>query len=195
MKTKPQTAAEFMAELNANSEYQAMLAKQDEKRLKVVAKLKLASKPLDNALNAVCPFTIDNVWDLVNTRKRYDEALPVLFEHITKDYPDEILDGIARALAVPEALLYRPTLIKLFKQSPPVSSGFRYGLGIAIAHTTGPANLGETIELAKDKSLGDSRLALLLAIKHSHKPEAKQAIEELREDPDLAKEIASWKRK
>ena len=192
---KPQTAAEFMAGLNADPVFQADQAVRDKKRLEVVAKLKAASKPLDDALRAVCPLVTDGVWDLVNTRERYDEALPILFEHLTKDYPDEILDGIARALAVPQALPFRPTLISLFRRDPPVSEGFRFGLGLAIAHTTGPQNLAETIELAKDRSLGESRLALLLAIRHSRKPEIGQVIEELSSDPDLAKEIASWKRR
>lgn len=194
-KRKPQTAAELMAELNADPVFQAAQSARERQRLEKVEKLKAASKPLDDALRAVCPLVVDGVWDLVNTRERYDEALPILFEHLTKDYPDEILDGIARALAVPQALPYRPTLISLFRRDPPVSEGFRFGLGIAIAHTTGPDNLAETIELAKDRSLGDSRLALLLAIRHSRKPEARQAIEDLSSDPDLAKEIASWKRR
>ena len=193
-KRKPQTAAEFFAELNADPVFQAAQAERDKPRLEQVAKLKAASKPLDDALRAVCPLVTDGVWDLVNTGERYDEALPILFEHLTKDYPDEILDGIARALAVPQALPYRPTFIRLFRRDPPVSEGFRYGLGIAISRTTGPDNLQETIELAKDWSLGDSRLALLFAIRRSRKPEIRQVIEELSHDPDLAKEIASWKR-
>ena len=194
-KKKPQTAAEFMAELNADAKYQALIAEQNRVSAEKVAKLKVASKPLDDALRAVCPLVVDGVWDLVNTRERYDEALPILVEHLTRDYPDEILEGIARALAVPQALPYRHLLIDLFRRDPPVSEGFRFGLGVAIAHTTGPFNLAETIELAKDRSLGDSRLALLIAIRHARTPEARKAIEELSGDPDLAKEIASWKRK
>lgn len=195
IKKRPQTAAEFMAELNADPAFQAAQAEREKVHLEKVAKLKAASKPLDDALRAICPLVTDGVWDLVNTRERYDEALPILFEHLTKDYPDEILDGIARALAVPQALPYRPTLISLFRRDPPVSEGFRYGLGVAIAHTTGPHNLAETIELARDRSLGESRSPLLLAIKRSRKPEIRQVIEELSSDPDLAKEIASWKRR
>lgn len=190
---KPRTAAQLLAELHGNVEFQAARGQREWQRLKKVAQLKTASKPLDDALRAITPLVKNGVWDLVNIRKRYDDALPVLFEHLTKDYPDEILDGIARALAVPQALPYRAKLISLFRRDPPVSKGFRYGLGVAIAHTTGPHNLWETIELAKDRSLGESRAPLLLAIKRSRKPEIRQVIEELSKDPDLAKEISSWK--
>lgn len=194
-KRKPQTAAEFMAELNADPVFQATQAKREKVHLEKVAKLKAASQPLNDALRAVCPLVTESVDDLVNTRERYDEALPILFEHLTKSYPDEILNSIARALAVPQALPYRATFINLFRRRPPLSAEFRYALGLAIANTTGPDNLAETIELAKDRSLGDSRLALLFAIKRSRKPEIRQVIEELSGDPDLAREIASWKRR
>ena len=192
-KTKPQSAAEFMAELKADPVFQAAQAERDKAHFEKVTQLKVASKPLDDALRRVCPLVKQGVWDLVNTCERYDEALPILFEHLTKDYPDEILDGIARALAVPQALSYRPQLIGLFLREPPVSAGFRYGLGVAIGNTTGPFNLSETIKLLKDRSIGESRMALLPAIKRLRKPEMRKAIDELSTDPDLAKEIASWK--
>ena len=192
-KTKPHSAAEFMAELKADTVFQAAQAERDKAHFEKVAQLKVASKPLDDALRRVCPLVKQGVWDLVNTCERYDEALPILFEHLTKDYPDEILDGIARALAVPQALPYRPQLIGLFLREPPVSAGFRYGLGVAIGNTTGPFNLSETIKLLKDRSIGESRMALLPAIKRLRKPEMRKAIDELSTDPDLAKEIASWK--
>jgi len=194
-KRKLPTAAELLAELNPDPVFQAAQAERERRRLEKVARLKAASKPLDDSLRAVCPLVTEGVWDLVNTAERYDEALPILFEHLTKEYPDEILEGIARALAVPEALPYRSTFIRLFRRDPPVSEGFRFALGLAISRTTTPDNLQETIELAKDRSLGDSRLALLFAIRRSRKPEVRRVIEELSHDPDLAKEIASWKRR
>ena len=194
-KSKPQTAAEFMAELNANPVFQAAQAEREKISLAKIEKLKAASKPLDDILRSICPLVTDGVWDLVNTSERYDEVLPILFEHLTKDYPPEILEGIARAMAVPEALPYRPTFIRLFRREPQMSKELRYALGLAIANTTVPDNLAETIALAKDRSLGDSRLALLFAFKRSRKPEIRQVIEELSSDPDLAKEIASWKRR
>lgn len=194
-KRKPLTAGALLAELNASSTYKAAQAERDRVRLEQVRRLKEASAPLDKVLCNVCSFTIDGVWDLVNSNERYDEALPVLFEHLAKDYPDEILEGIARALAVPEAISYRPALIQRFRQDVHLSEAVRYALGIAISRTTRADNLQETIDLAKDSSLGPSRLALLFAIKRSRKPGIGQVIDELRHDPDLGKEISSWKRK
>lgn len=72
-KREPQTAAELMAELNADPVFQAAQSERERQRLEKVEKLKAASRPLDDALRAVCPLVVDGVWDLVNTRERYDE--------------------------------------------------------------------------------------------------------------------------
>jgi len=56
------------------------------------------------------------------------------------------------------------------------------------------ATLNELITLAKDPSLGESRVLLLRGIRKFKNPTARKAIEELASDPALAKEIASWKK-
>lgn len=174
-------------------QFRAAQVEREQARKDKVGRLLIASEPLNEALRKVGAPIVSSVWDLVNSKESYVGALPVLIEHLTKEYPDEILDGIARALAVPEALKYRSKLIELFLRDPPVSNGFRYGLGVAIAHTTGPDNLYETVELLRDKSLGANRLPLLLPMRRSRKPEVREIIKELSFDSDLAKEIASWK--
>ena len=75
-----------MAELKADPVFQAAQAERDKAHFEKVTQLKVASKPLDDALRRVCPLVKQGVWDLVNTCERYDEALPILFEHLTKDY-------------------------------------------------------------------------------------------------------------
>jgi hypothetical protein len=56
--------------------------------------------------------------------------------------------------------------------------------------------LPELIALAQDRFLGDSRVLLLSALKkrRNKHPLVKQALVELASDPDLAKEIASWRK-
>jgi hypothetical protein len=53
----------------------------------------------------------------------------------------------------------------------------------------------QLIELAKNKQHGTSRVLLLLGIRRSKSPEAKEAIEQLANDPELSKEIGSWRKK
>jgi hypothetical protein len=54
--------------------------------------------------------------------------------------------------------------------------------------------IDELIALAKDRSHGSSRLLLLRGLRKSRTPAAKKALEELASDPELSKEIASWRR-
>jgi hypothetical protein len=69
------------------------------------------------------------------------------------------------------------------------------GLAVALAATATENVMDELVALAKDRSQGESRVLLLRALRKSKSAVAKRAIEELASDPDLAKEITSWRRR
>jgi hypothetical protein len=73
--------------------------------------------------------------------------------------------------------------------------GAKAGLAAALAATATDDVIDDLIALAKDRSLGSSRLLLLKALRKSKSEVAKRTIEELASDPDLKKEIASWRKK
>lgn len=145
-------------------DYQARKAEKERLRLEKSARLGIAEEPLVQALN-VTGLDITSVWDLVNTRVRYDAALPVLAEHLERDYPPEIQEGIARAMAVYEAQPWREDFIRLIRNRPSMPEGkrdgFRDGLAVAIGNTTNFDNIWETIELLRDPSLGSSRILIV----------------------------------
>jgi hypothetical protein len=58
-----------------------------------------------------------------------------------------------------------------------------------------PYPIDELIELVKDPSNGRARVLLLRGLRRSKQPQAKQAIEAVAFDPDLAVEIASWRKR
>ena len=97
-------------------------------------------------------------------------------------------------MAVPGAISYRRDFIDLFRDVLNKSSGFRGGLALAIAATTTNANLDETVALLRDRSLGEARLPLLRPLRRSRNPLVTVALLELRHDPDLAVELATWTR-
>lgn len=72
--------------------------------------------------------------------------------------------------------------------------GAKDGLACALSVAVTEETLGELIAIAKERTQGESRVLLLPALRKSKNPLAKRAIEELASDPDLEKEIASWKR-
>lgn len=132
----------------------------------------------------------------ISAAKNVPEAVPILLEQLNRPHSTEVLWSIANALASPAARSVWPLLVSEFRKWPPDGSGKsmgpKDGLANALAATVTNQTIDELIALAKDPSHGSSRLLLLAGIRRSRTPQAKQAIEELAFDPQLAKEIASW---
>ena len=195
----PMTAQEHADILEADPEWCARRDERERKRQKRSDEIGENERPLVEALNAAgCHVT--SVWDLVNRDKKdYDDVVPILGEHLERDYWPEILEGIARAMAVGvPAMPYRPIMIRMFCQKPLLKDNVRDGLAIAIDATTGPHNVWETIELLRDGSLGENRLFMLHGMRKSKDPFVRQAILDLRiSHPELALEIGSisWVKK
>lgn len=152
---------------------------------------------------------LNGIWDLVSAPGPYPEAIPVLLKHLILPYSDATKDGIARALAVPEPEVRRawPILVNEYRKAPmgkgitapndteEFELGAKDGLACALCAIVTDDLLPEYIELLKEKSHGEYRVLLLSALRKSKNPLAKQAIEELADDPDLSREIASWKKR
>jgi hypothetical protein len=68
----------------------------------------------------------------------------------------------------------------------------KHGLACALSVAVTDETLPELIRLAQDPIHGDSRLLLISALRRSKSPFARQAVETLRRDPVLQKEISSW---
>lgn len=103
MAKKPRrTAAEFMAELQANPEWVAQNAAREAKRAAAKAQFRIEEEPIIADL-AAAGFEVDSVWDLVNTNRSYPTTIPVLLDHLRRSYHARIREGIIRALTVKEA--------------------------------------------------------------------------------------------
>jgi hypothetical protein len=66
------------------------------------ARLSAEEAPLAEDLRAV-GLSASSAWDLVNSKEPYSQAVPVLLKHLQRPYSDRIREGIARALAIPQA--------------------------------------------------------------------------------------------
>jgi hypothetical protein len=158
----------------------------------------VSEEPLLADLRAI-GWNVESVWTLVNTSTNYAEAIPVLLEHLQLPYSDTTRDGIARSLAVPDARFAWAILADEYRKEPSLPlgegrGGAKQGLAAALSATATKEVIDELIAIAKDRSHGESRNLLLRALRRSKQPQAKQALEELANDPDLAKQIASWRK-
>ncbi len=154
------------------------------------AELDRAERPLVEDLRAA-GFEVSSVGDLVNTSAPYPDAVPILLEHLRRDYPGTIRDCIARALAVREAQYAWPVLVHEYvalEDGP----GVKQGLAVALANTVTEERVDEMLELIHDPRHGESRGLLLLGLQRlsrSRKSRAREALEALATDPVLGPEV------
>jgi len=180
------TAAELMAELNADPKFVAAREKEEEERQRRHAEYRKAEAPLVKELHAA-GFAVDTAWDLVNTTAPYPEALSILLEHLGRPYPGPVLEGIARALAVPEARFGWPVLIARYQSERNVRA--KDGLAVAISAVADEDLIDDVIALVRDERQGPSRVLLLDALDRSKDRRAHEVLREMASDPDLEKEI------
>lgn len=174
----------------ANRERDRILAEKE-------ARLNEAEKPLVAALRGT-GLKIDCVWDLVGTREPYPAAVPILLEHMDRDYPPEIREGIARALAVPEAIIGWPKIKTAFLNDPNPTkemSSSKWAWALALGNSADDSVISEVIELARDASIGHDRSPLVGALLRSKDPRAKQVLDELERDPLIGKEVKMARKK
>jgi HEAT repeat protein len=111
--------------------------------------------------------TIDNIYDLVNTKRRYPEAIPILIqllqEGVVADYRTR--EGIIRALAVSEAKgLAGSVLIQEFYKIPPEKMMLRWAIGSSIEVVVTNENVNDVLQIVCDKQNGIARQMFVLAL-------------------------------
>lgn len=186
---KSPRAAEFLAELQKDPAYRELRERQSLAAQELREKVRVAEAPIIEDLKAV-GVKVSSVWDLVNTRSSYSSAIPVLLEHLGRDYPAEVREGIARALAVPEASWAWDVLLTFFKREPTGQArNVKWALACALSGGATDEVIDTIIGLVQDTSIGENRLALLSALARSKMPKTREVLEQLRQDPQLSREI------
>lgn len=183
------TAAELLAELRADPKWVA----EQEKRKQVLSRrataFRAAEVPLVEDLNRT-GIAVTSVWDLVNTPSPYPAAVPVLLEHLMQPYPERVREGIARALAVPEARSGWPILLETFRRETDTTTvGVKWALALALGATGTDEVLGDVFALLRDKSLGENRVPLLQILCRSNDPRSFELLNELKDDESIGRDV------
>jgi hypothetical protein len=126
------------------------------------------------------------VWDLVNTSDPYDEALPVLLRHLERGgYPDRVMEGLARALAVKPAAFAWDTLRNLYLRAE--GRGELEGLAVAMAASATPAQVDDLIALL-DVDRNGKQIHFLRAILRVGGDRGREVVAARVDDPLLGEE-------
>jgi hypothetical protein len=132
---------------------------------------------------------IKSVWDLVNTSASYQEAIPVLVNHLSRPYHHRNKEGIVRALAVKEAkgLANKAVMkeyLKLPKESPeePWIFHYRWAFGNTMRTIVTKDDLDELIAIVLDDTNGASRNMFVRALAKLKSPKVRETLEKLVND-------------
>lgn len=152
---------------------------------------------------------IESLGDISVRSARYEDAVPVLLRHLPLPYSDATREAIARLLAAPSPKVRKawPILVAQYKSArsgmgitAPGDTreneyGEKDGLAWALTATVTEEKLDELISLVKDPRHGPSRILLLPPLRRRRRKNlmVRQLLDELASDPDLCKEIASWR--
>lgn len=183
---RQKTAAELMAELEADPDYVAARQQRDAERARKESEWRKAEAPLVDELREA-GIEVDSAWDLVDTATPYPDALPILLRHLERPYPDRVREGIARALAVSDARPGWATLVRLYRDEQPGTDA-KDGLAAALAAAADDQVIDDLIGLTEDPAHGDSRLLLLRGLARSRSSQGRAALEQLGADPALGEE-------
>lgn len=171
-------------------------------------RLRIEAEPLLADLRDM-GFNVGNHWDINGKVEARPDIIPVLLKHLVRPYSDAIKRGLANALTIPHPAVRDgwSILEAEYRRAPeglglivlgdtePRQLGAKDGLANAVAAAVTEKNLPELIALVRDRSLGGSRVLLLspLRRRRNKNPLVKQVLEELASDPELQREIASWR--
>lgn len=184
--SKGMTAAELMAQLQNDPEYQRKMQADEAERQVRVQELGLAERPIVADL-LKAGVEVDSVWDLVNTSVPYPAALPILLKHLQLGgYPDRVMESMGRALAVKPAVFAWDALRDLFLKAQ--GRGEEEGLAVALAASATSEHLEALIDLLKEDSRSDNRIHFLRPIKRVGGRRGREVLETLKSDPLFGKE-------
>ncbi|WP_045761764.1 hypothetical protein [Xanthomonas albilineans] len=188
------TAAELMAELSQDKDFLEMQRARDIAHKKAVEDYARKVAPVIAALRHA-GFEVNSIQHLSERGIIDSRAISVLLEHLSYGYSDDVREDILRELATPHARKYWDQLMEIFeKNSLNLAPEIRYVAALALSGAADDTVLDDVIRLLGDKSLGLDRAPLLIALIRSKSPKAKMKLLELRDDPDLGKQIKTFRR-
>jgi len=115
-------------------------------------------------------------------------VVPVLLSHLEKGgYPDDVMEWLARSLAVKAAAPHWTVLANLYAKAR--GPGEKDGLAIALSEAARPEHFDALVRLLRTKKHGKSRIFFVRTVKRLSRKHGKQVLAEFVDDPVLGPEI------
>ncbi|WP_062524216.1 hypothetical protein [Demequina rhizosphaerae] len=183
------SAADLMAELQNDPEYQRKVQAAEVERQARAQVLREAEQPIVADLRAA-GVEVNSVWDLVNTSDPYPAALPILVEHLERGgLPERVMESLGRALAVKPAVAFWERLKTRWLCAG--GPGEEDGAAVALAACATKAQVDDLIGFLSVAERGQSRIYFIRPILSLGGDRGREVIEALRNDPVLGKEATA----
>jgi hypothetical protein len=162
---KPKTAAELLSELQRAPEFVAGEKLREAQTIQKTQALQDEQGQLLTQLGTVGIF-VESVWDLVNSKRDYSAAIPILARHLPLPYSKGIKEGVVRALTLERAgpMVLHELIREFLKQNDDSETSLKWILGNAIATVATSADSPALIDLATNPSHGRARDMIVLAL-------------------------------
>jgi HEAT repeats len=109
---------------------------------------------------------VNNIYELVNIKKPYPLAIPVLIDLIKEDFEDiREKEGVVRALAVKEAIgMAGPVLISEYNRTPKELIFYRWAIGNTVYSIITENDIESILQIVQNKENGMSRQMFVAAL-------------------------------
>jgi len=187
------TATELTQQLESlyrdDPEYRASVDRQEAERRARREELARAERPLVAELRAV-GIPVDSAWDLYKHPELGETAYPILVKHLGLDYPDRILEGIARGFTKGVARKHWQDLLGLYLVEDRPAA--RDGLAATLSGCAVRTHYDDLVAILEDEALGETRIYFLRPVHRIGNRMAagagRKVIERLANDPQLRTE-------
>lgn len=135
---------------------------------------------------------VDGVYDVVNSRHSYKEAIPVLVKLLPSIQEPRIKEGVVRALAVKEAVgeEVARAMIREFeaigRSAPPVEQGLKWAIANTLSVVARDPVFEEVSALVRDEKHGKAREMLAEALARMRDPRAVDVLVELLDEDEVS---------
>lgn len=180
----PKSAAELMAELQKDPEYQARMRRLEQEKRENAASYGKAAEPILQALGAI-GFSVGAVGELRHGRRNYRAAIPTLLKWLPQISDRHVKEDIIRTLSVPWA---KPTAAPVFidELRKTEDEGVRWALANGLEVVADDVVFDQVVELVRDKKYGKAREMLAVALGNMKDGRAVAVLVDLLGDVEVA---------
>ncbi|MCB1034641.1 MAG: HEAT repeat domain-containing protein, partial [Acidobacteria bacterium] len=178
----PKSAAELMAELQGDRQFQARRALQAQQQRENLDAYNNEAGPLLAEL-AEKGFPVSSVGQLRQEGKQYSAAVPALLRWLPQISNRAVKEDVVRTLSVPWARpAAGPALVQAFREAS--DSGLRWAIANGLAVVAEDEVFEDIAELARNRAFGKSRQMLAVALGNMTDPRAVPLLLDLLEDEE-----------